>query len=247
VIIEPLVQGAAGLIVHPEGFLKGVEELTRRCGVLLIADEVATGFGRTGTMFACEQEQVVPDLMCLGKGITGGYLPVAATLASTEVFDAFLQEPWRETTFYHGHTYTGNPLGCAAAVACLEVFEREQTLAKLEGKIARLSEFLAEIAALEYVGDTRHKGMMAGIELVANKATKTPFATARRTGARLCQAMRAKGVLLRPLGDVVVIMPPLSISEEQLEELLGAVGETLREELPPLAVATTLGTATGGP
>ena len=237
IVVEPLVQGAAGILVHPEGFLKGVRRLADRYEVLLIVDEVATGFGRTGTLFACEQEGVSPDLMCLAKGITGGYLPLAATLASEKVFEAFLKEPWSRTTFYHGHTYTGNALGCAAALASLEVFEQEKTLKKLDRKIAVLEKHLKKIGELDYVGDCRHKGMMAGIELVADKKMKTSFEPTFRIGSQLCHAWRKRGVLLRPLGDVIVIMPPLAIQVDQLQELLEIVDEGIQRELPKLIQA----------
>lgn len=232
IVAEPLVQGAAGIIVHPDGFLKGVRDLANQHDVLMIADEVATGFGRTGTMFACEQEEVVPDLMCLAKGITGGYLPLAATLIGDRVFDAFLREPWWETTFYHGHTYTGNALACAAAIASLEVFAKENTLAELPQKIALIDQYLRRIAELDYVGNARQRGMMVGIELVKDKAEKASFDYPLRIGARICDAMRSKGLILRPLGDVVVIMPPLAISPDQLEQLLHIVLETMTHELP---------------
>lgn len=234
IVLEPLVQGAAGIIVHPAGFLRGAAELARRYRVLLIADEVATGFGKTGTMFACAQEGVAPDLMCLAKGLTGGYLPLAATLVSERVFEPFLSERRGETTFYHGHTYTGNALGCAAALANLEVFERERTLEQLAPKIKLMDERLREAARLAWVGDVRRRGVMTGIELVADQGAKRSFDPARRVGARLCQALRRRGVLLRPLGDVVVVMPPLAITLEQLDRLLAAVTEGLREDLPRL-------------
>jgi len=229
IIVEPLVQGAAGIIVHPAGFLKGVERLARQYDVLLIADEVATGFGRTGTMFACPQEEVSPDILCLGKGLTGGYLPLAATLVNEKIFEAFCREPWQDTTFYHGHTYTGNALGCAAALASLEVFEKENTLQLLPDKIKCIERFLRGIRDLPYVGDVRQKGMMAAVELVENKTRKKSFDSAERIGAKLCQSLRARGVILRPLGDIIVIMPPLAIKQEELEELLSAVGESIEK------------------
>lgn len=234
IVVEPLVQGAAGILVHPAGFLAGAARLAREYDTLLIADEVATGFGRTGTMFACEQEAVEPDLMCVAKGLTGGYLPLAATLASEKVFEAFLREPWIDTTFYHGHTYTGNALGCAAAIASLEVFGQEDTLGQLPGKIELIRRYLGEMAALDYVGDVRQRGIMAGIELVADKGSKRAFEPERRVGARLCQVMRRKGVILRPLGNVLVIMPPLGIELETLEKLLAIITESVKRELPEM-------------
>ena len=231
IIMEPLVQGAAGLIVHPEGFLTGVRKLADEHGVLLILDEVAVGFGRTGTMFACEQEAVEPDIMCLAKGMTGGYLPLAATLTSDKVFEAFLGEPYIQTTFYHGHTYTGNALGCAAALASLELFEKEKALEKLPAKISLIDRYLREMAKMDFVGDARQKGMMAAVELVEDKGKKRSFYPTRRVGARLCQVIRDKGVILRPLGDVIVIMPPLAIGLEELEELLGVVKDSIDKDL----------------
>jgi adenosylmethionine-8-amino-7-oxononanoate aminotransferase len=168
VCIEPLVQGAAGMIVHPDGFLRGVRKLCDKHDVLLIADEVAVGFGRTGRMFACEHEGVSPDLMCVAKGITGGYLPLAATFATQRIYDAFLGEPWEGRTFFHGHTYTGNPLACAAALASLDLFERNDLLADVRRKAAVLAELLEPVKALPHVGDVRQRGLMVGIELVAD-------------------------------------------------------------------------------
>jgi len=232
IVVEPLVQGAAGIIVHPKGFLRGVDELSRKYGVLLIADEVATGFGRTGSMFACEQENVTPDIFCCAKGLTGGYLPLAATLVKEHIYEAFLAEPISDTTFYHGHTYTGNALGCAAARASLELFSREDTLGQLPGKIALLEKTLRQISSLDMVGDVRNCGMMAGVELVEDKTSGRSFDPSRRIGAKLCQRMRDKGVILRPLSDVIVIMPPLAITQEQLTELLAVVTETIENDLP---------------
>nr|NIP86536.1 aminotransferase class III-fold pyridoxal phosphate-dependent enzyme [Planctomycetales bacterium] len=218
-VIEPLVQGAAGMVKHPAGYLRGARALTRKYDVLLIADEIATGFGRTGTMFACQQEEVAPDLMCLGKGLTGGYLPMAATLASDAVWEAFLGSYAEAKTFFHGHTYGGNPLAAAAALASLDVFHEEQTLAHLPAKIERLGEHLQRMAQHPHVGDVRQCGLLAGIELVAQQATKTPYPWEEKRGIRACQHALADGVWLRPLGNVVVIMPPLAISLEELDRI----------------------------
>ncbi len=220
VILEPLVQAAGGLIVAPPGYLRGVRDLCARYDVLMIADEVATGFGRTGRTFACEHEDVLPDILCLSKGITGGYLPLAATVATGRIYDAFLGEFKDLKTFFHGHSYTGNPLGCAAALACLDIFEREKTLEELKPKIATLETFLREMAELEHVGDARNKGMVAGIELVREKSTKEPYPWEEKMGWRVCRYAREHGVIIRPLGNVVVIMPPLSIGPENLVRLL---------------------------
>ncbi len=237
VIVEPLVQGAAGMIVHPAGFLKGVHQLTRKYGVLLIVDEVATGFGRTGRMFACEHENVEPDLMCLAKGITGGYLPLAATLATQEIFDAFLGDATEHKTFYHGHTYTGNALGCAAAIASLELFEENDIIASLPEKVSLIKTALDRIGSLDYIGDVRQCGMMAGIEIVKSKTEKQSFPCENAIGAKLCAAMRPKGAMMRPLGDVVVLMPPVAIDPPTLGELLDIVTDTLENDLPAIVEA----------
>jgi len=223
VCIEPIVQGAGGMIVQPEGFLRAVREMTREHEVLLIADEVAVGFGRTGRMFACEHEGVEPDLMCTAKGITGGYLPLAATFATQQIFDAFLGDPSEGKTFYHGHTYTGNALACAAAMASLDLFEKRDLLTKVRQKSVALAQMLDRLKALPHVGDVRQKGFMVGIELVQDKATRQPFDPRLRIGAKVCQAIRKHGVILRPLGDVVVLMPPLAMELDDLEKIVHAV------------------------
>jgi len=223
ICIEPVVQGAGGMIVQPTGFLHAVRKLTDEYEVLLICDEVATGFGRTGKMFACEHEGVSPDLMCAAKGITGGYLPLAATFATQKIFDAFLAEPWEGKTFYHGHTYTGNPLACAAAIASLDLFEKNNLVANVQRKATELAALLHNLHTLRHVGDIRQKGFMVGIELVQNKDAKQPFDPKRRIGSEICMKMRRRGVLLRPLGDVVVMMPPLAMEMEDLKTIVKAV------------------------
>jgi adenosylmethionine-8-amino-7-oxononanoate aminotransferase len=223
VVMEPLVQGAAGMVVHPKGYLAGVRDLTKRFNVLLIADEVAVGFGRTGKMFACEHENVSPDLMCLAKGLTGGYLPMAATLATSEIYQAFLGNYGESKTFYHGHTYGGNPLGAAVALATLDVFDQEQTLQAMQPQVARLGEHLARLAAHPRVGDVRQCGLMGAVELVQNRQTKEPYPYADKIGLRVCEAARQKGVLLRPLGNVLVIMPPLCITAAELDQIVAAI------------------------
>lgn len=222
-VIEPLIQAAAGMRTHASGYLRGVRELTRKYGVLLIADEVATGFGRTGMMFACQQEGVTPDFLCLAKGLTGGYLPLAATLATDEIWNAFLGDYASSRTFFHGHTYCGNPLASAAALASLEVFEEERVLERLQPRIARLTNHLKRIAEHPHVGEVRQCGLMAGIELVRNRATNEPYPWAERRGIRVCHHAREQGVLLRPLGNVIVILPPLAISLEELDRICLAV------------------------
>ena len=229
VVLEPLVQGAAGMIVAPDGYLRGVRDLTRRYNVLLIADEVAVGIGRTGTMFACEQEQVVPDLLCLAKGLTGGYLPLAATLANNEIFAAFAGAQAELRTFFHGHTYGGNPLAAAAALATLEIFDREQTLEAIQPRIERLAGWMRRFAGLLHVGDVRQRGLMGGVELVRDRATRTPYDYAEQVGARVCLKARERNVLIRPLGNVMVLMPPLAISAEELDLLCSTIEAGIRE------------------
>jgi len=227
VVVEPLVQGAAGIVTHPDGYLRAVRELCDEHDVLLICDEVATGFGRTGTMFACEQEDVAPDLMCVAKGLTGGYLPLAATLATEQVYEAFLGEHAELKTFFHGHTYTGNPLACAAALATLEIFRSEGTLAALQPKIALLGELLDEhVAPLEAVREVRRRGFMVGIELDG-------FPVEARMGHQVTLAARRRGAIVRPLGDVVVLMAPLSIGEAQLRRLVAITAESIAEATRP--------------
>ncbi len=224
-IMEPLVQGAGGMIVHPPGFLKGVRELCGRYDVLLIVDEIMTGFGRTGRMFACDHEDVVPDIMCLSKGINGGYMPLAATLTTDKIYNAFLGE--EDKKFFHGHTYTGNPLGCAAALASLDLFKNEDILDKLQLKIKLLEESLCKFYELKHVGDVRQCGLIAGIELVKNKEIREGFPPEEKIGQRVALEARKRGAFLRPLGDVIVIMPPLSITMDELTLLLDAVYESI--------------------
>jgi adenosylmethionine-8-amino-7-oxononanoate aminotransferase len=223
VIMEPLVQGAAGMLVHPDGYLRGVRALCDEFGVLLICDEVATGFGRTGTMFAVEQEGVAPDLMCVAKGLTGGYLPLAATLTTEAVYEAFLGEHTEYRTFFHGHTYTGNPLACAAALATLDVFESERTLERLQPKLVAYEELLAEhVAGLPAVTEVRRRGLMTGIELRG-------FPLEARAGHQVTRAARRRGAIIRPLGDVVVLMPPPAMSAGELGRLVRITGAAISE------------------
>jgi adenosylmethionine-8-amino-7-oxononanoate aminotransferase len=229
VILEPLVQGAAGMIVHPEGYLRRVADACRATGVLLIADEVATGFGRTGRLFACEHEGIAPDLLCLAKGISGGYLPLAATLATERIYEAFLGDPAENRTFFHGHTYTGNALACAAGLASLDVFEKDRVLARITALAAGLGQRLAPLADLEHVGEVRQRGLMVGIELVADRESRRPFPAADRRGRRTSEAARKRGAWVRPLGDVVVLMPPYCISDESLDRLVEAVKQGIVE------------------
>jgi adenosylmethionine-8-amino-7-oxononanoate aminotransferase len=229
-IVEPLVQGAAGMWTHPEEYLVELERLVRAAGALLICDEVATGFGRTGRMFASEHARVRPDLLCVGKGLTGGYLPLAATFATEELFRAFLAPYEDFATFFHGHTYTGNPLGCAAGLASLEVFERERTLENVAARAAALAARIArDVAPLEHVADVRQRGLMVGIELVVDRRTGAGYAPRERVGHRVCLRAREHGVLIRPLGDVVVWMPPLAIRADELDLLVDATVAAIRE------------------
>jgi adenosylmethionine-8-amino-7-oxononanoate aminotransferase len=230
VVMEPLVQGAAGMIVHPEGYLRAVRKLCDHHGVLLILDEVATGFGRTGRMFACEHEGVAPDLLCLAKGITGGYLPLAATLASERIYEGFLGEHQEFRTFFHGHTYTGNPLACAAALATLDVFESERTLERLQSKLELYAELLADVAAHPAVAEIRRRGTMTGIELAG-------FPLEARMGHRVTLEARRRGAIVRPLGDVVVLMPPLAISEADLTRLVAITAEAIDAATSQAALA----------
>jgi adenosylmethionine---8-amino-7-oxononanoate aminotransferase len=220
VIMEPLVQGAAGMLVHPRGYLRAVRDLCDRHGVLLILDEVATGFGRTGRMFACEHEGVAPDLLCLAKGLSGGYLPLAATLASERIYEGFLGEHEQFRTFFHGHTYTGNPLACAAGLATLDVFREERTLERLQPKLELLADLLDPVAAHPAVKEVRRRGFMVGIELVEH-----PLPV--RIGHRVTLEARRRGAIIRPLGDVVVLMPPLSISGANLTRLVSITEEAI--------------------
>ena len=222
IVVEPLVQGAAGMIVHPEGYLRGLREITRRRGTLLVADEVAVGFGKTGSLFACGREGVTPDFLCLAKGLTGGYLPLAATLTTERVYAAFFATAAEGKTFQHGHTYGGNPLGAAVALASLQVFDDEQTLQRLPPKVELLRLRLADLARGPHVGDVRQCGLMVGIELVADRATMTPFDWREARGRRACREATRRGVWLRPLGDVVVVMPPLAITLDELDTIFAA-------------------------
>ncbi len=227
-IIEPVVQGAAGMLVQPPGYLKKIRELCTKYKILMITDEVATGFGRTGKMFACEHEGVAPDILCIAKGITGGYLPLAATLTTDDIYQAFLGEYREFRTFFHGHTYTGNPLACAAAIANINLFRKEKTLQRLRTKITLLSREFKGIKELVHVGEVRHRGFMAGIEMVKNRTTKEPYRPDEKIGIRVALACRKQGLIVRPLGNVVVLMPPLSISLSDLKRMLHIVSSSIR-------------------
>ncbi len=212
-IIEPLIQGAAGMLVHPPGYLRAVADLCRQHSVHLIVDEVATGFGRTGRLFACEHEAVEPDFMCLAKGITGGYLPLAATLTTEVVFRAFLGARSEMKHFFHGHTYTANPLACAVGRESLRLL-RESTLANAKARIAELPDVVERLEASPSVREVRHRGLMIGIEVTSS-------------GVEVCRRARDHGVMLRPLGDVVVWMPPLTLTTSELALLESATHSSL--------------------
>jgi adenosylmethionine-8-amino-7-oxononanoate aminotransferase len=220
VIIEPLVQAAAGMLMQPSGFLASVRRLCARYNCLMIADEVATGFGRTGRMFACEHEGVSPDIMAVAKSITAGYLPLAATLTTNEIYKAFCGDYTAQKTFFHGHTYTGNPLACAVAIENLKLYKKENVLKKLQSKILFLKKGLTRFQGLAYVGDIRQKGFMVGIELVRDKGSRRPYDYKDQIGIKVIMKARQGGVILRPLGNVIVLMPPLAISRTELKRLL---------------------------
>ena len=236
VVMEPGMQAAGGMIRFPDGFLRHVRERTRECGALLILDEVAMGMGRSTSMFACQREGVVPDFMCVAKALTGGYLPVAATLTTDRVYEAFLGPPEEARTFFHGHTYTGNPLGCAAALATLDIFEEEDVLDRLPELAERLSD---ELSRLEGpvgpggagVGEVRQYGLAAGAELAADVEGREPFSAGERVGHAVCRRARDEGVFLRPIDDVLIFMPPLSITGDEIERIVDAVEIGIREEV----------------
>ena len=228
-VMEPLMQGAAGMWSQPVKYVQALSEICRRDNILFILDEVATGFGRTGKMFACEHAGVTPDILCLAKGITGGYLPLAATLATEEIFSAFLGEYKEYKTFFHGHTYTGNPLGCAAAIANLELFERDDVIGKMQPRINYLQTRLqTDFLTLPHVSDVRQWGYMAGIELVKDKASRSNYDPERRIGHKVILEARKRSVLIRPLGDIIILMPPLTITDEELSALLDVVHDSIR-------------------
>lgn len=227
--IESIVQGAAGIIVMPEGFLAGVRKLCTKYDVLMIVDEVATGFGRTGKMFACEHENVQPDLMAIGKGITGGYLPIAATLTTEKIYSAFYDDYNKQKTLFHGHSYTGNQLGCAVAIENLRLFESEKIVENVAEKSKELQQLLLELHTLPHVGDIRQLGFMSGVELVRSKDTKEPFPPDKRVGYQVSLKMRELGMLTRPLGDVIVFMPPLVSTINELKEMVAIMKQAIIE------------------
>jgi adenosylmethionine-8-amino-7-oxononanoate aminotransferase len=229
-VMEPLMQGAAGMWNQPVEYVQALSDICRKNRILFILDEVATGFGRTGKMFACEHAGITPDILCLAKGITGGYLPLAATLTTEEIFAAFLGKYEDFKTFFHGHTYTGNPLGCAVALASLDLFEKEKILDQMQPKIAYLERRLKEeFAPLPHVGDVRQWGFMIGIELVEENQVRKNYPAANRIGYKVILEARKRGVMIRPLGDIIILMPPLTIAEDELKTLVDVTCESIRQ------------------
>jgi len=229
VVIEPLIQGAAGMRKWPPGMLKTLRSKCDEAGVFLILDEVMTGFGRTGTLFACQQEDVIPDFLCLAKGLTGGYVPLAATLTTERVFNAFLGDVEEGKTFYYGHSYSGNPIGCAAALASLDIFRDEQVLERLKSKITHLANLLAALKDESGVYDIRQCGLISGIEV--RRKDGEPFPWMRRVGAKICLAARRHGLLTRPVLDTIVFMPPLCVTHQEMDHGIRAIRAALREVL----------------
>lgn len=228
-IIEPLVQGAAGIITQPQGFLKEVERLCRAYNVLLICDEVAVGFGRTGSLFACEQEEVVPDIMCIGKGITGGYMPLAATLTNEKVFNAFLANPDENKTFFHGHTYTGNQLSCSVALKNIELIEKRELIKDIQQKAKAFTQYLSTLNELPNVGEIRQQGLMVGIEIVKDRETKETFSLQENVVSNIILTARSKGLIIRELGPVLTMMPILAMTQEELKQMVDIVYESIQE------------------
>ncbi|MFT7619189.1 MAG: adenosylmethionine-8-amino-7-oxononanoate aminotransferase [Planctomycetota bacterium] len=228
VVIEPGFQGAGGIITYPDGYLAAVESATKKVGALLIFDEVASGMGRSGDLFVSETEFIEPDLLCMAKGLTGGYLPMAATLATEEIYEVFLGPPEAGRTFYHGHTFTGNQLAAAAALATLDALEDEDILAQVPERIETLAESLTKLSDLEIVGDIRQYGLAVGIEVVADKATRQSFPADKRVGMRICRHALDEGLFLRPLGDVLVLMPSLNFSNDEITTLVEGLGRAIK-------------------
>ena len=237
-ILEPLIQGAAGMLFHPPGYLRGVRELTKKYDVLLITDEIVTGLGRTGKMFACEHEGVVPDILCLGKSITGGYLPLAAAVTHPEIYSAFLGDATSGRSFLHGHTYGGNPLCAAAALATLDILEEEQIVENLGGKIQQMAGWLEKMAAHPHVATTRQHGMIVAVEFTTRPGNAEPYPPEIQIAYRICKAALKQGVWLRPLRDTLILVPPLTITSDELDFLGDAVLKSIETVTAELAKST---------
>ncbi|HAC90347.1 MAG TPA: adenosylmethionine--8-amino-7-oxononanoate transaminase [Planctomycetaceae bacterium] len=230
VIVEPLIQAAAGMIMQPPGFLRGLAELARKHGALLIADEIAVGMGRTGRMWACQWEDVQPDMLCTGKGLSGGYLPIAATLTTRKIWNAFLGEYSQSRSFFHGHTYGGNPLACAAALATIELFDQEQTLQHVHEMSQYLAQRMEQFRSHPHVGDIRLRGLAGAIELVRDRESQEGFAWHQKVGHSVCLLAQRHGVWMRPLGNVLVLMPPLCITKNEVDFLVDAISQALEDQ-----------------
>ena len=218
-IVEPLLQGSAGMRIYPAAYLKGLRDLCDEFGVLLIADEIATGFGRTGKMFACNHAGISPDIMCLSKGLTGGYLPMALTVTTEAIYQAFYSDYNEGKAFMHSHTYSGNPLGCSAALAVQQVMREEHILEHAQARAPYLHNKLLEaFADHPHVGEVRQLGLINAVEIVKDRKTKTAYDSALRTGYAVYKEALKEGLLLRPLGDVLYFNPPLIINEAEIDE-----------------------------
>jgi adenosylmethionine-8-amino-7-oxononanoate transaminase len=243
-VIEPLIQAAAGMIFHPNGYLRGVRELTKKYNVLLIADEIVTGCGRTGSLFACQAENVVPDLLCLGKSLSGGYLPISATIATEDIYQAFLGTAQSARSFRHGHTYAGNCLGAAAALATLELLESDAVQKRLPWQIERLSEILVELRSLPHIATTRQLGMIAAVELTPTNNAADRYPPDLRIAYQICREALSRGLWLRPLNDTLVLMPPLCISDDEIQFFGNTLIESIRSVTAnPLSASEVAGIA----
>ena len=226
-VLEPMIQGAAGMIFHPPGYLRGVRELTKKYDVLLITDEIVTGFGRTGRLFACDHEQIVPDILCLGKSISGGYLPLSATITHPKIYAAFLGDAASGRALMHGHTFSGNQLAVAAALATIETLENEQLVEKVSERAGQLSQWLDKFARLTHVAETRNHGLIAAVEFTASPDANEPFPSEVRIAAQICRECLSREVWLRPLRDTLVIMPPITISAQELDFLCSTIYDSI--------------------
>lgn len=230
IIIEPLIQAAAGMKMYPPSYLKGLKELCLQYDVHLIADEVAVGFGRTGTMFACEQAEITPDFMCLSKGLTGGYLPLSVVLTTEDVYEAFYDDYATMKAFLHSHSYTGNPLACRVALEVLQIFEDDHYIEQIQEKSAYMQELASQVFQHQpYVGEYRQTGMVGAIELVKDKETKEPFLSEERIGYKIYQIALEKGLLLRPLGNILYFMPPYVMTKGEIKTMIDTTNEAIQQ------------------